>query len=125
MTALTFGLSRVTPSAACSASSRGVIRPARTSAARAVASWRAHSSHDITVMAAPPGWWKGYYQGGTQWEGRTVTVNPPHPTSPQRARATGRWRSAAALRHAAVALAESQTANEVVVWRHDAARRTR
>jgi hypothetical protein len=66
---------------ACSGSSRGVTRPARTSAARAVASWRAHSSQDITVMAAPPGWWKRYYQGGTGWEGRTVIVNPLHPPS--------------------------------------------
>src|SRR6266851_4266517 len=79
MIALTFGLTSATPSAACSASSRGVTRHARTSAANAVASWRAHSSQDITVMAAPPDWWKRYYQGGTHCEGRTVTVDPPHP----------------------------------------------
>jgi hypothetical protein len=27
-------------------------------------------------MAAPPGWWKGYYQRGTGWKGQTVRVNP-------------------------------------------------
>jgi hypothetical protein len=28
-------------------------------------------------MAAPPDWWKRYYQGGTGWEGPDATVNPP------------------------------------------------